>query len=154
MTQQHDTSEEIFKSLEAELDVDLIEWEPASKGERIVGIVKAIEYVPTKSGEAMGVLTLTTPSGALARVACGAKNLRGQLESAKVQPGDGLAIQYEGKRQGKNGGNEFNAYRVAMQAIGQRDKEAAFKVPEMPSDLGLVEGATDPWSTQQDGPGF
>lgn len=151
MVRSNDTAtSDMFAALEAQLDVELIEWEPATEGERILGVVRQIDYIPTKSGAAMGVLTLATPSGAQARVACGAKNLKSQLEAAKVQTGDGLAIQYEGKRQSKNGGNEYNAYRIAHQAVGERRRDV-FKVPDtVEDDLGLVPGATsaaDPWQT-------
>jgi hypothetical protein len=138
---------DMFAELEAQLDVQQIDWNPEQPGERVVGLVKSIEYLPTKSGGLMGVLRLATPSGAEARVSAGAKNLRAQLEAAKVQPGDGLALQYEGQRQSRTGGNPYNAYRVAMQAVGPRDPGKAFKVPEEADDLGLLPGAAqDPWT--------
>lgn len=148
----------MFAALEAELDVDLIEWEPTETGERIVGRIKSIEYVPIRDGrERMGVLHLETPNGSLARVSAGAKNLKSQLEAAKVQPGDGLALQYEGQRSPRNGGREYNAYRVATQAVGARTPDRAFKVPEGPveDDLGLITGTDASWGslTEQD-PGF
>lgn len=140
----------MFAELEAQLDVEQIDWNPEQPGERILGLVKSIEYLPTKSGGLMGVLRLVTPSGAEARVAAGAKNLRAQLEAAKVQPGDGLGLQYEGQRQSRTGGNQYNAYKVVMQAVGPRDPENAFKVPEDPDDLGILPGAAqDPWTGPQ-----
>jgi hypothetical protein len=57
-------------------------------------------------------------------------------------------LPYEGKKQSKNGGNEFNAYRVALQAVGEHKPGAAFKVPEPTGpDLGLRQGAevASPW---------
>jgi hypothetical protein len=144
------SSSDMFAALEAQLDVELIEWEPTVEGERIVGLVKTIEYVPTKLGTPMPVLTLQTPSGAHARVVAGAKNLKGQLEAAKVQPGDGVAIQYEGRRSPKNGGHEYNAYRIAHQAVGPRTPGAAFKVPDAVPHDDLVPGAADPWQRPAD----
>lgn len=149
----------MFTDLSAELDVPLIEWEPTTIGERIVGRVKTIEYVPVREGkEWMGLLLLETPNGSLARVAAGAKNLKSQLEAAKVQPGDGLAMQYEGERQPKNGGRAYNSYRVATHAVGPRDTALAFKVPEgsPEADLGLTNEAmadTSAWDSTS-GPGF
>lgn len=147
---------DILSALEAELDVELIEWEPETQGERVVGTVKSVEYVPMKTGGAMGVVTLATPSGALARVACGAKNLKSQLESAKVQPGDGLALQYEGKRESRNGGNAYNAYRVAHAPVGDRRPAEAFKVPEHVEDDDLLPGAAaaSPWGDTTEAPGY
>lgn len=156
MSTTESTSDSIYAALEAELDVERIDWEPEQAGERIVGEVKAIEYVSLDSGRVMGVLTLATPSGALARVAAGAKQLKGQLETAKVQPGDALAIKYEGKKTGRNGGREFNSYVVATQAVGDRRPEDVFKVPEETDDLLPGAAEADPWAGQaeQTGPGF
>ena len=80
-----------------------------------------------------------------------AGRLKNQLEAAKVQPGDGQGVQYEGTRTPKNGGRDHNAYRVAVQAVGERNPDAAFKVPAASGpDLGLVAGAEQAsvWSSE------
>lgn len=129
-----------LNQIEANLDREEIEWEPEEVGERVIGYVTGIEYIDTKDGNRIGVLLIDTKNGTRVRVWAGRTRLRKQLVRAKVQPGDAIGIRYEGKKEAKNGGNDYFDYKVDVIREGPRRDGEMFTEEE---DLGLVAGAVD-----------
>lgn len=127
------------------MDVEELDWEPAEAGDQVVGYVTGIEYVDTKNGP-VGVLVLTTKAGSRWKVFAARVRLRKQLVRQKVQPGDAVGIRYLGAKDGKNGGQSYNDYRVDVVRVGPRRPEDMLKDSES-VDTNLVTGATQPDSS-------
>jgi len=132
-----------YDRLLAQLDQVEQTWNPTNPGEQVHGTVSEIVYVRTKDSRTFPMVLLADPSGTSWKVGCGRAQLRSELDRRKVQPGDQLAIRYNGQQTGKNNGRSFYSYGVAHAPIGPRDASLAFDGSrEVDDDLGLIPGAT------------
>lgn len=145
---ENTVSSQTLDELDAAVDVDVTRWEP-EPGAKLVGTVVGIEYIKTKSGRYMPIVSIHDRSlDVVVEVPAGRAVLARRLESEKVQPGDGLAVKFNGSVTPEGGGNAYFDYRVAVARVGDRGPDV-FKVPA--DDDGLVEDAAteNPWTSDQ-----
>lgn len=126
----------VLDDIEAELAVEVVEWDPEAAGEKVAGYVTAIDYKELRSGRVLPIVSLRTKEGSTVKVAAGRKVLARELQDRKVQVGDAIGLMYEGTRSSESG-NEYHAYRVVVRPQGPRNPTAAFRA-DKEADLGLV----------------
>lgn len=148
----HDTSQSVdeWAELEAGLDVDPgSDWEP-EPGDRLIGTVRDIDYRRTSDGRVLPILTLDTRDGQALRVPAGRAALLAQLLKHRVQPGDLLGVQFDGKIIPSGGGREYFGYRVTVRHTADRGADVLRDPATMTVDASadLVAGAeSDPWAS-------
>ena len=99
---------------------DSTQWDPAP-GEKIVGVLLKADVLPTRHGPSLLLVIRNTggPTGGVeegesASVWAGRTVLRGELMREAPALQSILAIQFEGKIEGKSGGNSYYGYTVIV----------------------------------------
>lgn len=91
-------------------------WHP-EEGDRLIGEVVKVEDKPAFGTTAPVLFVLV--DDAYRTLRCGGVVLRGALQDLDPQPGEQIAVKYEGKRKTVDGTREYALYRMAV----RRDDE-------------------------------
>ena len=159
-----------WAALEAQLDAPTaIRWEPKNPGDRIVVVVNDFKYLQTKAGDRVLPIVLgTMKTGQPVEISAGRAAIKSRLVEAKVQPGDMVAIEFEGEKQ-TEAGRSFFSYKAVVSKNGPRvlgtefDPDSAVIDDLVPNAVQATPAAfgqsSDPWQTAapvaaDDAPGF
>lgn len=126
-------------------------WIPEKKGESIVG--KFVRLEPGRSAFGpVPIAVIETPDGALRSVWLFHEALRSQMGTAEPQPGDSIAIVYNGKVKAKNPtpgrADSYHSYRVVKDTPEAADGRVNWATvtgdvfaPAVPDDMDVEDGA-------------
>jgi len=88
-----------------------IYWQATGPGDSLVGTFERLDHRAKSNGELFPVVEIRTDEGVLYAVWLFHTVLRQQFRAARPQPGERVAVRYDGQRQ-SGGGRPYHAYRV------------------------------------------
>jgi hypothetical protein len=105
--------DELLAQASADAQADEIpDWRP-SAGDSIAGAVVAVDRFTPREGDSFPVVTIATRDGEPVRVFCSRSVLRREIAEKHPQPGDLIAVRYNGSRL-SGAGRSFHHYSVAV----------------------------------------